>query len=315
MSNEIFNSEFSFDLNAANESSEYFTYRESKKNLLHELNQNNKKNVADNNIDEDEEFSGGDEDNKLVLGGGNGKRDHNDDDHEDLDDIEEDEDKRAATKKSKTELEAIKKRQDHVRIKSQSAKKLKVDENEFFELPSTEDMTKKSNAFTFEDMNISKPLIKALARMGLTTPTAIQTAGVPTALMGKDICACAVTGSGKTLAFMLPTVERLLYKPKFPQVTRVLVLTPTRELAVQICKVTRELTQFTNINTVLCCGGFDIKTQEAALRMGPDICIATPGRLIDHLQNTPCFNLEAVEILILDEADRMLDECFFEQLK
>jgi ATP-dependent RNA helicase DDX27 len=97
-------------------------------------------------------------------------------------------------------------------------------------------------------------ILKALAHMGLTLPTSIQTAAIPTALMGKDICACAVTGSGKTLAFMLPTIERLLYKPKFPQVTRVLVLTPTRELAVQICKVTRELTQFTNINTVLCAG-------------------------------------------------------------
>lgn len=168
---------------------------------------------------------------------------------------------------------------------------------------------------SFEEMNISKPLTKALNQMGLTIPTKIQSAAIPTALMGKDICACAVTGSGKTLAFMLPALERLLYKPKFPQVTRVLVLTPTRELAVQICKVTRELSQFTNINTCLCAGGFDIKTQEASLRLGPDICIATPGRLIDHLHNTPCFNLETVEILILDEADRMLDECFAEQLK
>jgi ATP-dependent RNA helicase DDX27 len=133
--------------------------------------------------------------------------------------------------------------------------------------------------------------------------------------MGKDICACAVTGSGKTLSFILPTLERLLYRPKHPQVTRVLVLTPTRELAAQICKVTRDLSQYTNIQSCLCAGGFDIKTQEAALRLGPDICIATPGRLIDHLHNTPCFTLETVEILILDEADRMLDDCFAEQLK
>ena len=90
--------------------------------------------------------------------------------------------------------------------------------------------------------------------MGLSTPTPIQLASVPTGLLGKDICACAVTGSGKTLAFMLPTLERLLYKPKFPQVTRVLVLTPTRELAAQICKVTRDLTHFTSINTCLCAG-------------------------------------------------------------
>lgn len=151
--------------------------------------------------------------------------------------------------------------------------------------------------------------------MGLFKPTTIQAAAVPVALMGKDICACAITGSGKTLAFMLPALERLLYKPRYPQVTRVLVLTPTRELAVQICKVTRDLSQFTSINTCLCAGGFDIKAQEAALRLCPDICIATPGRLIDHLTNTPSFNLESVEILILDEADRMLDEYFIEQLK
>jgi ATP-dependent RNA helicase DDX27 len=92
--------------------------------------------------------------------------------------------------------------------------------------------------------------------MSFTVPTKIQSAAVPIALMGKDICACAVTGSGKTLAFMLPALERLLYKPKFPQVTRVLVLTPTRELAVQICKVTRELAQYTNINVCLCAGIF-----------------------------------------------------------
>jgi len=151
--------------------------------------------------------------------------------------------------------------------------------------------------------------------MGFITPTEIQSATIPTALMGRDICACAVTGSGKTLAFMLPTLERLLYKPKFPQVTRVLVITPTRELAVQICKITRDLTQFTSINTCLCAGGFDVKAQEAALRHGPDVCIATPGRLIDHLHNTPSFNLETVEVLIIDEADRILDEYFAEQLK
>ena len=144
-------------------------------------------------------------------------------------------------------------------------------------MPTKEEIDKKSAINSFDAMNLSKPLIKALSNMGLTTPTEIQvyfqtynfkikkyklrlihkinkSAAIPTALMGKDICACAVTGSGKTLAFMLPTLERLLYKPKFSQVTRVLVLTPTRELAVQICKVTRDLTQFTNIDTCLCVG-------------------------------------------------------------
>jgi ATP-dependent RNA helicase DDX27 len=90
--------------------------------------------------------------------------------------------------------------------------------------------------------------------LGFDSPTQIQQAVIPTALLGKDICACAVTGSGKTLSFMIPTVERLIYKPKYPQVTRVLVMTPTRELAAQICKVTRDITQFTQIQTCLCAG-------------------------------------------------------------
>lgn len=214
---------------------------------------------------------------------------------------------------SDAENQEITSKEDTVRVKSQSAKKLAKQNSDFFEELNKAELN--SDLSSFEQMNISKPLIKALNQMGMTKPTDIQSAAIPTALMGKDICACAVTGSGKTLGFMLPTLERLLYKPKFPQVTRVLVLTPTRELAAQICKVTRDLSQFTSINTVLCAGGFDIKSQEASLRLGPDICIATPGRLIDHLHNTPCFNLETVEILILDEADRMLDECFAQQLK
>lgn len=230
-----------------------------------------------------------------------------------LNDLMDDDD---SNDESKKELEKLINNKDKVRLKTQPTKKAKIASDDYFELPPEKQMAKKNpNTSNFEDMNLSKPLIKALGNMGMATPTNIQTAAIPTALMGKDICACAVTGSGKTLAFMLPTIERLLYKPKFSQVTRVLVLTPTRELAAQICKITRDLTQFTNINTCLCAGGFDIKSQEASLRLGPDICIATPGRLIDHLHNTPCFNLETVEIIILDEADRLLDECFFEQMK
>ncbi len=155
---------------------------------------------------------------------------------------------------SKKELEKLIKKKDHVRLKSQQSKVKQVVADDFFELQSDKQLEENLKTSNFEDMNLSKPLIKALANMGMANPTKIQTAAIPTALMGKDICACAVTGSGKTLAFMLPTLERLLYKPKHSQVTRVLVLTPTRELAVQICKVTRDLSQFTNINTCLCVG-------------------------------------------------------------
>ncbi|XP_062582142.1 probable ATP-dependent RNA helicase DDX27 [Saccostrea cucullata] len=167
---------------------------------------------------------------------------------------------------------------------------------------------------TFQDMNISRPLMKGLGQMNFSKPTPIQAATIPIALLGRDVCACAVTGSGKTVAFMLPILERLLYRTQQEAATRVLVLVPTRELAVQVHTVARQLAQFTNIETVLSAGGLDIKAQEAALRMNPDVVIATPGRLIDHLHNSPNFSLRNIEILVLDEADRMLDEHFAEQM-
>ncbi|KAG5860739.1 hypothetical protein JTB14_004605 [Gonioctena quinquepunctata] len=114
---------------------------------------------------------------------------------------------------------------------------------------------------------------------------------------------------------MLPTLERLLYRPSGgTSVTRVLVLVPTRELGVQVYQVTKQISQFTDIQIGLAVGGLDLKTQESILRKNPDIVIATPGRLIDHLKSTPTFSLESIEVLILDEADRMLDEYFAEQM-
>ncbi|KAJ8358612.1 hypothetical protein SKAU_G00151370 [Synaphobranchus kaupii] len=178
-----------------------------------------------------------------------------------------------------------------------------------------EDASKYDESLMFQDMNLSRPLLKAITTMGFKQPTPIQKACVPVGLLGKDICACAATGTGKTAAFMLPVLERLIYKPRQAQVTRVLALVPTRELGIQVHAVARQLAQFTSITTCLAVGGLDMKTQEAALRAGPDVLIATPGRLIDHLHNTPSFELSQVEILILDEADRMLDEYFEEQMK
>lgn len=135
-------------------------------------------------------------------------------------------------------------------------------------------------------------------------------------ILGRDICGCAATGTGKTAAYMLPTIERLLYRPSGgTAVTRVLVLVPTRELGVQVYQVTKQICQFTDIQIGLAVGGLDLKVQETILRKNPDIVIATPGRLIDHLKSTPTFSLESIEVLILDEADRMLDEYFAEQMK
>ncbi|XP_037108416.1 probable ATP-dependent RNA helicase DDX27 isoform X2 [Syngnathus acus] len=179
-----------------------------------------------------------------------------------------------------------------------------------------EDASQFDDTLTFDDMNLSRPILKAVAALGFKRPTPIQKACVPVGLMGRDLCACAATGTGKTAAFMLPVLERLVYKPgTTSQVTRVLVLVPTRELGIQVHSVARQLAQFTSVTTCLAVGGLDLKSQEAALRAGPDILIATPGRLIDHLHNAPSFELTHIEILILDEADRMLDEYFEEQMK
>lgn len=168
-----------------------------------------------------------------------------------------------------------------------------VDENpDFFEdAPENEDIT------SFYQMNLSRPLMKAIGFLGYIYPTPIQATTIPIALLGKDICGCAATGTGKTAAYMLPTLERLLYKPLTSEsVTRVLVLVPTRELGAQVYQVTKQLTQFTNIDVGLAIGGLDVKAQESVLRQNPDIVIATPGRLIDHIKNTPSFTLDSIEV-------------------
>uniref|UniRef100_W8BEW7 RNA helicase n=2 Tax=Ceratitis capitata TaxID=7213 RepID=W8BEW7_CERCA len=169
---------------------------------------------------------------------------------------------------------------------------------------------------SFYQMNLSRPLMRAIGVLGYIYPTPIQSSTIPIALLGRDICGCAATGTGKTAAYMLPTLERLLYRPMNNKtITRVLVLVPTRELGAQVYQVTKQLCQFTTIDVGLAIGGLDVKAQELVLRQNPDIVIATPGRLIDHIKNTPSFSLDSIEVLILDEADRMLDEYFAEQMK
>lgn len=152
---------------------------------------------------------------------------------------------------------------------------------------------------SFYQMNLSRPLMRAIGVLGYTYPTPIQAATIPIALLGRDICGCAATGTGKTAAYMLPTVERLLYRPANNRtVTRVLVLVPTRELGAQVYQVSRQLCQFTSIEIGLAIGGLDLKAQETILRQNPDIVIATPGRLIDHIKNTPSFTLDSIEVIV-----------------
>lgn len=150
---------------------------------------------------------------------------------------------------------------------------------------------------SFYQMNLSRPLMRAIGVLGYIYPTPIQASTIPVALLGRDICGCAATGTGKTAAYMLPTVERLLYRPlNNKAITRVLVLVPTRELGAQVYQVTKQLCQFTSIDVGLAIGGLDVKAQETVLRQNPDIVIATPGRLIDHIKNTPSFSLDSIEV-------------------
>ncbi|KAF9872974.1 ATP-dependent RNA helicase drs1 [Colletotrichum karsti] len=173
---------------------------------------------------------------------------------------------------------------------------------------------KKDAATSFQGMSLSRPLLRGLAAVGFSKPTPIQAKTVPIALMGKDVVGGAVTGSGKTAAFVVPILERLLYRPKKVPTSRVVILTPTRELAIQCHAVATKLAAYTDIKFTLAVGGLSLKAQEVELRLRPDVIIATPGRFIDHMRNSASFNVDTVEILVLDEADRMLEDGFADEL-
>jgi ATP-dependent RNA helicase DDX27 len=167
---------------------------------------------------------------------------------------------------------------------------------------------------SFVAMSLSRPILKGLHAVGFERPTPIQAKTIPISLMGKDIVGGAVTGSGKTAAFVVPILERLLFRNKRVPTTRVVILTPTRELAIQCHAVATKLAGFTDIRFCLAVGGLSLKVQEAELRLRPDVVIATPGRFIDHMRNSASFAVDSVEILVLDEADRMLEDGFADEL-
>jgi ATP-dependent RNA helicase DDX27 len=173
--------------------------------------------------------------------------------------------------------------------------------------------TKATNA-SFHTMSLSRPILRGLAAVGFTQPTPIQAKTIPVALLGKDVVGGAVTGSGKTGAFVVPVLERLLYRPKKVPTSRVVILMPTRELAIQCHAVATKLASHTDIKFCLAVGGLSLKVQEAELRLRPDVIIATPGRFIDHMRNSPSFTVDTLEILVLDEADRMLEAGFADEL-
>ena len=168
---------------------------------------------------------------------------------------------------------------------------------------------------TFQQMQLPAVLDAAITRMGYTVPTEIQGLSLPPARQGLDVLGTAVTGSGKTVAFLLPLVERLLASPtQGRRKTRALVLAPTRELAAQIEEVAVELLRSTPLKSASIFGGVGQGPQASALRSGTEIIIATPGRLLDHLSQGNA-DFSALEVLVLDEADRMLDLGFLPDIK
>ena len=166
----------------------------------------------------------------------------------------------------------------------------------------------------FAQFDLDQALLGAIQDIGYKKPTSIQELVLPEAMSGKDVLASAPTGTGKTAAFLLPAAQHLLdyprTKPGFP---RVLVLTPTRELALQISEQAEALTKHTNIKTGLITGGVNFGSHKDILTTNTDMLIATPGRLLDYIE-TEQFDAREIEILILDEADRMLDLGFSETI-
>ena len=168
----------------------------------------------------------------------------------------------------------------------------------------------------FNDLGLAKPLLKALTEEGYTQPTPIQVQAIPTVLTGRDLLGIAQTGTGKTAAFALPILQRLAADPRPAprRGSRVLVLSPTRELASQIAESFRTYGRHMGFSVAVVFGGVKYGPQVRALAGGVDILVATPGRLIDHI-NEKVANLNGVEIFVLDEADQMLDLGFLPPIR
>ena len=168
----------------------------------------------------------------------------------------------------------------------------------------------------FKDLGLSAPILKSLDAEGYSTPTPIQAQAIPIVLKGRDLVGLAQTGTGKTAGFALPILERLAANRKHAgeKACRTLVLAPTRELASQIGDSFRAYGRFLGLSTAVVFGGASMFKQKQALYRGVDILVATPGRLLDHISQRS-LRLDAVEILVLDEADHMLDMGFIHDLR
>jgi superfamily II DNA/RNA helicase len=174
-------------------------------------------------------------------------------------------------------------------------------------------------AIRFEDFGLSSDILRALADQGYVHPTPIQAEAIPIVLQGRDVMGAAQTGTGKTAGFSLPIIQRLLANANTSasparHPVRALILTPTRELADQVAENVKAYSRHTALRSAVVFGGVDMTPQTAALRAGVEIVIATPGRLLDHVQQKT-LSLSQTEILVMDEADRMLDMGFLPDLQ
>ncbi|KAF8820678.1 DEAD/DEAH box Rna helicase family protein [Cardiosporidium cionae] len=184
-----------------------------------------------------------------------------------------------------------------------------------------------STSCLWADLSLCRPLLRAVSSLNFDSPTPIQRDVIPLALQGKDILGTAETGSGKTAAFLLPILERLLQSSTLRirqsiisrsrsggvVASKALILLPTRELALQCFQMLQDLAKYSPITMALVTGGMNLKAQESSVRLQPDIILATPGRLLDLLINSQSIHLELLEIVVLDEADRLLELGFKEE--
>ncbi|MEI7595453.1 MAG: DEAD/DEAH box helicase [Bacteroidota bacterium] len=169
---------------------------------------------------------------------------------------------------------------------------------------------------SFQSLNIIEPILKSLEKEGYKTPTPIQKESIPIVLRGNDLLGCAQTGTGKTAAFTIPILQLLSIEKTFDKKRKIrsLIVTPTRELAIQINESIKAYGRFTGITSTVIFGGVNQNPQTASLQNGVDILVATPGRLLD-LMNQGFVSLRNIEIFVLDEADRMLDMGFIHDVK
>ncbi|HKA63437.1 MAG TPA: DEAD/DEAH box helicase [Methylomirabilota bacterium] len=165
---------------------------------------------------------------------------------------------------------------------------------------------------SFADFQLHPDLLRGVAALGFQAPTPIQRDAIPPALAGRDVLACAMTGSGKTAAFLLPILQRLMTQPR--GTIRALIVAPTRELAAQIDEHRRDLARFTRVGGAAVFGGVGMGPQEQAFRRRVDVLVATPGRLLDHMR-MPYARFDGLQVLVLDEADRMLDMGFLPDIR